>query len=63
VLLINYSKDSFSITKNGVNVAQYLTSTSTLFKIHPGTNTITLSGGLSTGAYCTVTYYDSWPLA
>lgn len=63
VLTITYSKDSFSITKNGVNYAQYLSSDSVLFKIHPGVNTITLSGGLSTGAYCVVSYYDSWPLA
>ncbi len=63
VLLIEYTKDSFSITKNGVNVANLLTSTSTLFKIMPGVNTFTLSGSLSTGAYATVTYYDGWPLA
>lgn len=63
VLAITYSKDSFSITKNGVNVANLLTSASTLFKIHPGNNTITLGGALSTGAYCTVQFYDSWPLA
>lgn len=63
VLLIQYSKDSFSITKNGVNVANLLTASSTLFKIHPGDNNITLNGSLSTGSYCTVQYYDSWSLA
>jgi hypothetical protein len=63
VLLIQYSKDNFTITKNGVNVAGLLTSNSVLFKIHPGTNNITLSGSLSTGAYCTVQYYDAWSLA
>lgn len=63
VLIIQYSKDNFMITKNGVNVANLLTSTSTLFKIHPGNNNITLSGSLGTGAYCTVTYYDAWSLA
>lgn len=63
VLLIQYSKDKFSVTKNGVNVAQYLTSGSTLFQIQPGTNNITLGGSLGTNAYCTVQYYDSWALA
>jgi hypothetical protein len=63
VLLIQYSKDNFSITKNGVNVSNLLADGSSLFKIHPGDNIITLAGGLSTGAYCTVTFYDSWPLA
>lgn len=63
VLLIQYSKDSFAITKNGVNCANLLTSNSTLFKIHPGTNNITLNGSLSSGAFCTVQFYDSWSLA
>lgn len=63
VLLIQYSKDSFMITKNGINVANLLTASSVLFKIHPGDNNITLTGSLSTGAYCTVQYYDSWSLA
>lgn len=63
VLLIQYSKDSFSITKNGINVANLLTTSSTLFKIHPGNNNIQLSGSLSSGAYCTVQYYDAWSLA
>lgn len=63
VLLIQYSKDSFSITKNGVNYAQYMTTDSSLFKIHPGDNVITLDGGLSTGAYCVVTFRDSWAMA
>lgn len=63
VLLIQYSKDNFNITKNGVNVAQLMTTDSVLFKLHPGTTTFTLSGSLSTGAYATVQGYDAWPLA
>jgi hypothetical protein len=63
VLTIIYSKDSFSITKNGVNYAQYLTSDSVLFKIMPGSNIITLNGGLSTGANAVLSFYDSWALA
>lgn len=63
LLLIQYSKDNFVITKNGVNVANLLADGSSLFQIHPGDNIITLSGGLSTGAYCEVSYYDSWSLA
>lgn len=62
-LNIIYGKDTFSITKNGVNVAQLLTPTSVLFKIHPGDNIIQLSGTLSTGAFAALTYYDAWALA
>lgn len=63
VLTLIYDKDTFTITKNGVNVASLLTNTSVLWKLHPGDNVIQLSGTLSTGAYATVTYYDSWALS
>lgn len=63
VLTIAYSKDSFSITKNGVNYASFLVQGSNLFKIQPGSNLITLGGSLGTGAYCVVSFYDSWALA
>lgn len=62
-LLIQYGKDSFAVTKNGVNVATLLTADSILFKIHPGVNNIQLSGTLSAGAYATVQFYDGWSLA
>lgn len=63
VLNIQYSKDTYSVTKNGVNVAQYVQTGSTPFMIYPGVNTITLTGSLGTGAYATLTYYDSWAMA
>lgn len=63
VLIIEYGKDVFNITKNGVNVANLAATSNVYFKIPPGTTNITLAGGLSTGAYCTVNYYDGWPLA
>lgn len=63
LLSIDYSKDTFSITKNGANVANLLATGSSLFQIHPGDNVITLGGALGTGAYCTVSYYDSWAMA
>lgn len=63
ILEIVYTKGSFSVTKNGTNVAQSLTTTSTLFRIQPGDNIIELSGTLGVGSYATVAYYDAWDLA
>lgn len=63
-LNITYDKDTLNINLNGVNVINKLTTASTLFKIHPGTNTITLSGSsINTGAIAQVDFYDGWPLA
>lgn len=64
VLAISYDKDTFSITLNGVSKVQYLATASTLFKVRPGGNVITLTGAsVSTNAYATLTYYDAWPLS
>ena len=64
VLSIIYDKDTLNVTLNGVNTIQNITSDSTLFKIHPGANVISLTGSsISDDAYATVNYYDSWPLA
>jgi hypothetical protein len=63
VLLIEYNKTNYSITKNGVDVSNLVQSGSTTFKIEPGDNVITLTGSLSTGAYATLNFYDAWPLA
>lgn len=64
VLTITYDKDTLTIDKNGVSQIQNLTSDSTLFKIQPGDNVITLSGTtVSTSAYAAVNYYDTYPLA
>lgn len=63
-LNIQYDKDTLSVTLNGTNVLNSVTSGSTYFKIKPGVNPITLSGSaVTTGAYAIVNYYDSYPLA
>lgn len=64
VLTITYDKDTFSIDLNGISQIQNLTSDSTLFKIHPGDNVISLTGSsVSTSAYAVVNYRDAWPLS
>lgn len=64
VLTLTYDKDTFSIDLNGDSQIQNLTSDSTLFKIHPGDNIISLTGSsVSTDAYAVVNYYDAWPLS
>lgn len=64
ILTITYDKDTLTIDKNGVSQIQNLTSDSTLFKLQPGDNVITLSGTtVSTNAYAVVNYYDTYPLA
>lgn len=64
ILSLIYDKDSLAITLNGVSQIQNMTTGSTLFKIHPGGNVITLSGSsVSTSAYAEVNYADAWPLA
>lgn len=62
-LVIVYDKDSLSVESNGVSVINQVTSTSTFFKLQPGSNTITLTGSsISTGSYATLTYRSGWPL-
>jgi hypothetical protein len=63
VLLITYDKDSLSVTKNGVSILNSVASATTFFKLRPGANSITLTGTLSSGAYCVVNYFDTWPLS
>lgn len=64
ILTISYDKDTFSIDLNGTSKIQNLSTASTLFKIRPGGNVITLTGSsVSTGAYASLTYYDAWPLS
>lgn len=64
VLLITYGKNNLSVTLNGVNNLKNVVSGSTYFKIQPGSNVIQLSGAsVSTGAYATVNFYDSYALA
>lgn len=63
-LIIQYDKDSLTVTLNGVNVQQHVTTDSTYWKIQPDDNIITLSGSsVGTGAYASVNFYDSWALA
>lgn len=63
VLNITYSKDVYTVTKNGVSVVNLVQAGSTTFQIHPGNNVLTLSGSLGNGAYASVQYYDAYPLA
>lgn len=63
-LQIQYGKDYLSVTLNGVNDLQNVTTDSTYFKIKPGGNGISLTGtSISSGAYATVAYYDGYSLA
>lgn len=64
ILTITYDKDTFSIDVNGVSKVQNLSTASTLFKIKPGANVISLTGSsVSTNAYAVVNFYDTYPLA
>lgn len=63
-LNITYDKDTLDINLNGTGVISKLQSGSTLFKIQPGSNTITLSGqSVGTGAVAVLTFYSGWPLS
>lgn len=64
LLTLIYDKDTLSINFNGTSEIQNVTNNSTLFKIQPGENIITLTGTtVSNGAYAEVNYYDTYPLA
>lgn len=64
ILTLIYDKDTLDINVNGTSKVASLTNDSTLFKIQPGANTITLSGTtVSDSAFATINYYDTWPLA
>lgn len=64
LLSIAYDKDSLSVLLDGVSVLNLVTSTSTYFKLQPGSNPIQLTGtSISDGAYVSVTYRDSYPLS
>lgn len=64
VLTITYDKDTFTIDLNGTSQVQNLTSDSTLWKLKPGSNVISLTGSsVSTSAYAVVNYYDTSPLS
>lgn len=64
VLTITYDKDTLDINLNGTSEIQNLSTGSTLFKIHPGTNVISLTGSsVSTNAYAVVNYLDGYPLS
>jgi hypothetical protein len=63
-LQIQYGKDYLSVTVNGVNNLHNVASGSTYFKIHPGGNSISLTGSsISSGSYATVSYYSGYSLA
>lgn len=61
---LNYDADSVSVIALNANAYALLTSGSTLFKIKPGANALTLSGtSISTGAAVNVSCLDTWPLS
>lgn len=63
-LNLTYSKTSQDINLNGTNVANNVASGSTLFKVPPGTTTMTLSGtSVGTGAFAEIQYYSGWELS
>lgn len=63
-LLIQYSKDNLVVQLNGVSVIQYVTTSSTYFKIQPGVNIIQLSGQtVDSGAFAELSFFDAWALA
>lgn len=62
-LSIAYDKDTLSILTDGVSSFSSLSSGSTLFKLQPGSNPITLTGSsISTGAYAILTFYNAYGL-
>jgi len=64
VLTIIYGKDLYSVVFNGTSVINDIITGSTLFKLKPGGNIISLTGSsVSTNAYAQVNYYDTYPLA
>lgn len=62
-LVIQYDKDSLSVELDGVSVLNQVTTASTYFKIHPGSNIFSLTGSsISTGAYAIVSFRDAYGL-
>lgn len=62
--LISYDQDSLAVTSMNQNIYGKLTSSSTLFKIKPGSNPLTFTGAsVGSGSYATVSFFDAWPLS
>lgn len=63
-IIINYDQDDLSVTADGQNVYGKLTTGSSLFKIVPGSNDITLTGAtMGVGAQAHISWRDSWPIS
>lgn len=63
-VIITYDQDTLSVTQAGSSVLNQLTSGSTLFKLNPGTNTLTLTGAtVGSGAFASVSCNSAWPLS
>lgn len=63
-LIITYDQDSTSMSQAGVTKMSSLTSTSTLFKLQPGINTLALTGAtVGSGTTAAVSAFPAWPLA
>lgn len=64
VLRMAYDKDTIRVELDGVNILAQVTNPSTLFKLRPGGNVITLTGAsVSAGAYAEVIFRDGYPLS
>lgn len=62
-LVLAYDKDSLSVELDGVSVLNQVSSSSTFFKIPPGSNVFSLTGSsISSDAYATVSFYDGYSL-
>lgn len=63
-LVIIYDKDSLSVELDGVSVLNQVTTSSTFFKIPPGSNIFSLTGSsISDDAYAVVNFRDGWSLS
>lgn len=62
-LIIAYDKDSLSVSVDGVSNINNVSSTSTYFKLPPGSHNFTLTGSsISSGAYATISYRNGYGL-
>lgn len=63
VLTIAYDKDSLSVEVDGTSNLNNVSTTSTYFKLEPGSQNYTLTGSsIATGAYATISYRDGFGL-
>ncbi len=62
--ILTYDQDGLSVTAMNQNVYGKLSSGSKLFKLKPGENPLTFTGAsVGEGSYCTVSFFDAWPMS